>query len=278
MPTLPPSRPDERQPAARSHIAREVAESFGTNAERYDRARPRYPEALIQRIVAACPGPAVLDVGCGTGISARQLRAAGARVLGLDADERMAELARHSGLDVEVSTFETWDPAGRRFDAVTAAQAWHWIDPIAGAAKAAEALRPGGLLALIWNAAQMPSDIAAAFIEVYRQVLPGSPIVEQSERVAATPAAEGYRALGGKGVDGMRVSGAFGEAEEWRYDWEWVYTRDAWLDVVPTHGGHNLLEPPQLDELLTGIGAVIDAAGGTFAMQYATLAFIATRN
>jgi SAM-dependent methyltransferase len=254
-----------------------VAESFGTNAERYDRARPRYPEALVRRFVDACPGPDVLDVGCGTGIFARQLRAAGARVLGLDPDERMAELARDSGLDVVVSTVETWDPAGRLFDGVTAAQAWHWIDPVAGAAKAAEALRPGGLLALVWNAAQMPADVATAFTEVYRRVLPGSPIVAQSEQVAATPAAEGYRTLAGAGVDGMRASGAFAAAEEWRYDWEWVYTRDAYLDVVPTQGGHNLLEPQQLDEVLTGIGAVIDAAGGTFTVGYATLAFVAAR-
>lgn len=89
-----------------------VAESFGTNAEPYDRARPRYPEALIRRLVDARPGPDVLDVGRGTGIFARQLRAAGARVLGLDPDERMAQLARDSGLDVEVSTLEGWDPAG----------------------------------------------------------------------------------------------------------------------------------------------------------------------
>jgi SAM-dependent methyltransferase len=277
MPTVPSSGPEQHQPA-RSHIAAEVAESFGRNAERYDRARPRYPEALVERIVAAAPGPEVLDVGCGTGIFARQLHTAGAHVRGLDADERMAELARHSGLDVDVSTFETWDPAHRRFDAVTAAQAWHWIDPVAGAAKAAEALRPGGLLALIWNAAQLPADIATAFTQVYRQVLPGSPIVAQSERLAGIPAAEGYRTLGGKGVDGMRESGAFADAEEWRYDWEWVYTRDAWLDVVPTQGGHNLLEPAQLNDLLAGFGAVIDASGGAFTMQYTTLAFVAARS
>jgi SAM-dependent methyltransferase len=275
MPILPASR---AQPPDRSHTAAEVAGSFGTNAERYDRARPRYPEALIRRVVAACPGPEVLDVGCGTGISARQLRAAGARVLGLDADQRMAELARQSGLDVEVSAFETWDPAGRRFDGVTAAQAWHWIDPVAGATKAAETLRPGGLLALIWNAAQLPGDIADAFTAVYRQVLPGSPIVEQTERVAATAAVDGYRALARRGVDGMRACGAFDEAEEWHYDWDWLYSRDAWLDVVPTQGGHNLLEPGELDKVLTGLAAVIDAAGGQFTMRYATLAYVATRS
>ena len=67
MPTVPPERAplagsDPREP----HQARQVAESFGADAERYDRARPSYPGALVERIVAASPGPDVLDAGCGT--------------------------------------------------------------------------------------------------------------------------------------------------------------------------------------------------------------------
>jgi len=136
------------------HRHRQVAESFGADAERFDRARPSYPVALVERIVAASPGPAVLDVGCGTGIAARQFQAAGCRVLGVDPDPRMAGLARQSGVEVEVAAFEAWDPAGRVFDAVIAGQAWHWVDPVAGAVKAAQVLRPGGRLAVFWNAFQ----------------------------------------------------------------------------------------------------------------------------
>ena len=102
------------------HRDRRVAESFGGDAERYDRARPDYPDALVRRIIAASPGRNVLDVGCGTGIEARQFRAAGCAVLGGELDARMAEFARGSGVDVEVATLEAWDPAGRTFDAVTA--------------------------------------------------------------------------------------------------------------------------------------------------------------
>ncbi|MFG2003817.1 class I SAM-dependent methyltransferase [Spirillospora sp. NPDC048911] len=141
MPTLP-----------ETHQYRQVAESFGTDAERYDRARPHYPDAMVERIVAATPGPDVLDVGCGTGISSRQFQAAGRTVLGVDPDARMAELARRTGIESEVATFEDWEPAGRTFDAVIAGQSWHWVDPVAGAAKAAEVLRPGGRLAVFWNA------------------------------------------------------------------------------------------------------------------------------
>src|ERR1700748_2323319 len=113
MPTVPAEPPPA---AARApHQERQIAESFGVDASRYDRTRPPYPAALIDRIVADGPGPDVVDVGCGTGIVARQLQAAGCRVLGVEPDARMAEFARHSGVDVEIATFETWEPAGRRF-------------------------------------------------------------------------------------------------------------------------------------------------------------------
>src|SRR5688572_8567492 len=102
--------------------AERLARSFGTEAVRYDRTRPRYPEELIEKIVAASPGPRVVDVGCGTGVLSRQLLAAGCEVVGVEHDERMAEFARDTGVDVEVSKFEAWDPAGREFDAVVAGQ------------------------------------------------------------------------------------------------------------------------------------------------------------
>jgi ubiquinone/menaquinone biosynthesis C-methylase UbiE len=54
-----------------------VAESFDSDAEGYERARPNYPDELIAQIAAVSRGPKMLDVGCGTGIATRQLQAAG---------------------------------------------------------------------------------------------------------------------------------------------------------------------------------------------------------
>src|SRR3954452_11241485 len=102
-----------------------MAASFGADPERYERSRPRYPDAMVDAIVTACPGPDFVDVGIGTGIAARQLQAAGCNVLGVEVDERMARQARRDGFEVEVGTFESWEPAGRTFDAVAAGQAWH---------------------------------------------------------------------------------------------------------------------------------------------------------
>lgn len=113
MPTIPPEQSPSAEPQA--HQARAIAESFGVDAARYDRSRPRYPAELIASVVAAGRGRDVLDVGIGTGIVARQFQAAGCTVLGVEPDSRMAEFARRTGAEVEVATFENWDPAGRAF-------------------------------------------------------------------------------------------------------------------------------------------------------------------
>jgi SAM-dependent methyltransferase len=263
--------------AVESHRVREVAESFGADAARYDRARPSYPPALVDWIVAGQhsagqQGVSLLDVGCGTGITSRLFQAAGCRVLGIDPDPRMADLARAGGIEVEVATFEDWDPAGRVFDAVTAGQAWHWVDPVAGAAKAAQALRPGGRLTLFWNSCLPPAGLNEALGAVLNQVMPNAP------RGAGLPGPDVYARGCERAADGMARAGGFGPAQQARFDWERPYTRDEWLDAVPTFGGiGGRLPAATLAELTAGIGAAIDAVGGSFVMGYATLAVTATR-
>ncbi len=276
MPTVPP----ERAPLAESeprepHQARQVAESFGTDAERYDRTRPRYPDALVGRIVAASPGPSVLDVGCGTGIAARQFQAAGCQVLGVEPDARMADFARRTGVEVDVATFETWESAGRAFDAVIAGTAWHWVDPVAGAAKAAQVLRPGGRLAPFHHVFQSPPEVMEALAKVYRRVVPDSPFNLSSQLTRS--ALDAYQPLFAKIADGIREVGGFSDPEQWRFDWEQSYTRDTWLDQMPTHGALTQLPPDKLAEVLEGVGAAIDAMGGSFTMHYATVAVTAAR-
>ena len=255
---------DDQEP----HRAREVAESFGADPGRYDRARPRYPAALVEAVVAASPGRDVLDVGCGTGIAARQFQAAGCRVLGVDVDERMAAFARERGVEVEVASFETWEPAGRAFDAVVAGQTWHWIDPNVGPAKAGDVLRPGGRLALFWNVFDPEPEIAAALSAVYREVMSDwdpwrvSPVAAYS-RILATLA------------EGIRGTGTFGEPEQWRFDWERSYTRGEWLDTVASGGDASRFSPGELERVLAGVGARVDALGGELTMRYAALVLTA---
>ncbi|KDN17155.1 class I SAM-dependent methyltransferase [Amycolatopsis rifamycinica] len=249
-----------------------MAESFGTDAERYDRARPAYPQELVDQIVTASPGADVLDIGCGTGIEARQFRAAGCRVLGVDPDARMAAFARRGGIDVEVATFEDWEPAGRTFDAVVAGQAWHWVDPVTGPAKAAQVLRPGGLLAVFAHVFQPPAAVADAFAAACRRVLPGSPFAGESR-----PAAEIYDVMFTGFADAIAQTEGLDAPERCRFAWERTYTRDEWLDFLPTTGGLTRLPPEALAEVLSEVAAAIEELGGSFVLPYSTLAVFARR-
>jgi SAM-dependent methyltransferase len=270
-----PSSFSERQP----HRLRQVAESFGVDAERYDRARPRYPDALIQRVIAASPGIEILDVGCGTGIGARQYRAAGCTVLGVDPDARMAEVARQTGIEVEIGNFETWDANGRSFDAVVAGQAWHWVDPVQGAGKAAQVLRPHGLLALYWHVFDPPAEVADAFDDVLQRVAPDAPLWSRpaDSSNSGKPAFDLQQGNLTRAADGVRTAGGFGEPEQWRFEWQRHYIRDEWLDHLPTTGQLTQLGPDRLATVLEAVGSAIDSIGGGFTMQYVTLAAAATR-
>lgn len=232
----------------RVHTNRTRAESFGAVADAYDRARPSYPTALIDDLLAAAPADA-LDVGCGTGKAARLLAERGLPVLGVELDARMADIARAHGIAVDIGTFEQWDAAGRSFDLIISGQAWHWINPEAGAAKAAALLRAGGLLAPFWNVsfvdAGLRTRIDAAYARVAPQVTDRS-VVRSGGPTTIPPAA-----------DQLRASGLFASVEHRRYPWEREYTRDEWLALIRTHSDHSTLPAGQLAALVDAVGAAI---------------------
>jgi SAM-dependent methyltransferase len=267
MPTL-----QQQQQQPEPHRARYAAESFGADPERYDRTRPAYPQGLIDHIITASHGRDLLDVGIGTGISAHPFAAAGFRVLGVEADARMAEFASRRGFQVETDRFEDWDPAGRKFDLMIAGMTWHWLNPATAAAKASLLLRPNGLAAPFWNVHQPPPELAEAFSAVYRRVLPGTPFA-----AAPRDSIAGYSRILDTSAAGFQEAGVFTVPERLRFDWERSYSTDEWLDQVPTFGGHSILPPAKLDELLSGIRAAVEEHEGVFTMRYGTLALTAYR-
>jgi SAM-dependent methyltransferase len=185
----------------------------------------------------------------------------------------MAELAATRGIATEIATFEEWDARGRAFDIVVSAQAWHWVDPVAGAAKAADVLRPRGRLALFWNAFDPPASLREEFADVFRRVLPDSPF----GAFWARSAVETYRAGVASAAGTLRAAGLFTEPEEWLDEWEQPYTRDQWLDFLPTTGGFTRMPPDVRQALLDGHGAVVDQAGGSFVMSFTSVTAAALR-
>lgn len=154
----------------------------------YDRARPSYPPAAISTIVAEATSEnasplRIVELGAGTGIATRMLLAAAtstaadgtpppgiSRFTAIEPSAGMrsafgstiiesavrklqqkGSLSPNVDVTVEDGAFERFD-AGSNNDVVVIAQAWHWCQDFDQAlAQIAQSLRPGGVLALIWN-------------------------------------------------------------------------------------------------------------------------------
>ncbi|MGD0743364.1 MAG: methyltransferase domain-containing protein [Acidimicrobiales bacterium] len=254
------------------HENRRRAEAFGEYAEQYDRSRPTYPSALVDSV---CPeaGRRVLDVGCGTGKAALLFAERHCAVLGVEIDERMAAVARRRGIPVEVARFESWDPAGRTFDLVVSAQAWHWVDPGIGPAKAADVLTGFGRLAVFWNY-EHPADVAldSAIEAAYEAFAP-----ELEGRGIGRAALQRHDAETEEHARSIESSGRFASVAVHRFPWEWDLRRNEFLDLVGTHSGVALLPEDRRLALLDSIARVIGPANAVVSLACAADCVIADK-
>jgi SAM-dependent methyltransferase len=133
-------------------------ERFTGLAAAYAQHRPDYPPAaydFMTRFGRLQPGARIIDLGCGTGISTRQLAQRGWRVIGIEPNVEMltaarAETAPGTCIDYLQAQAEAVPLPADFADAILAAQAFHWFDPAAALAEARRLLRPGGSLFLMW--------------------------------------------------------------------------------------------------------------------------------
>jgi ubiquinone/menaquinone biosynthesis C-methylase UbiE len=131
---------------------------FDRLADLYD-CRPRYPDALITRLVelAGGPGAAVVDLGAGTGHLALPLALAGLRVTAIEPATRMLEVFVEKILELEpgvevngvdAPAEDTWQ-APASFDLAVLADVLPWIDPDLVGRELRRILVAGGRVAVV---------------------------------------------------------------------------------------------------------------------------------
>ncbi len=138
-------------------LARSYGKVFNEIAVEYDRNRPTYPNVLVDQaceVAGIGDGDRVLEIGCGTGQLTRSLLARGLYVTALEPGDQLIRIAEENlkdAGDVEFvhARLEDMCLPHESYKAVFSASAIHWVDPDLGWRRIADALAPGGTLALI---------------------------------------------------------------------------------------------------------------------------------
>jgi SAM-dependent methyltransferase len=223
---------------------RDHALSFRTVAEAYDRARPSYPEDAAGWLVGH-QRSTVVELGAGTGKLTELLVAAGHDVIATDPlPEMLGHLrTRVPGAAVAVATAECIPVASRSADVVVCAQSFHWFDHDKALPEIARVLRPGGVLALVWNA----RDEGIPWVRKLGALL-NERSIGSSDNLTdlADPAA---------------ASEHFGPVEHAEYRFWQSLRRDDLFDLVRSRSYVALLDDAERDELLGRVGALYDDYG-----------------
>jgi SAM-dependent methyltransferase len=172
-----------------TELHRAAAVGFARSADAYERGRPGYPDEAVDRLVAALPGPRVVDLAAGTGKLTRALVARGLDVVAVEpiAEMRAAIAPRARVLDGSAEAIPRPDASA---DGVTVAQAFHWFDAPRALAEIHRVLRPGGVLALIWNRRDMRDELQqaiSALLEPHRAGVPAHRDGAWRDAFAASP-------------------------------------------------------------------------------------------
>ena len=237
--------------------------TFNDVASLYDEVRPGYPERLFDDLASLSDtgaGAKVLEIGCGTGQATLPLARRGYRLLGVELGANLAAMARTKLADypyarVLACSFEEWPPEEGAFNLVVSATAFHWIDPQVRYRKSAQALRPDGSLALIWNRAD-PEGSSEGFLEALEDVHRREAPVLAPER--RPPRLDWDADKAGE----IERSGFFERPEERVYRFGVAHDAGSYLRLLGTYSSHRSLDEETRRRLFAAVGRLIDEEYG----------------
>ena len=249
--------------------------TFDTVASLYDEVRPGYPDVIIDAVIERSGLPAegrILEIGCGTGQITRPFARRGYAILALERGPALAALAAEHLRPYPLArvvpvAFETWPIEREAFDLVLSAQAFHWIDPVLGLARAAEALKPQGAIALVWNIDRSEhTDFYQATRPLYERFLPSD-----AQREHVDPLEQ--RAM--RYHDALRQSRAFAGQTTFRHSWQHQYTGPQFMKLLQTFSNHQTLPEPAKTQFFQGMAAELARFGNVVTCHYETLLLVA---
>ena len=171
-----------------------AARGYRAGGDDYERARPDYPAAAMDLVVAQlglAAGRSVVDLGAGTGKLTRLLRDSNADVVAVEPVPAMVEhLSTVAGVWAVTGAAEALPLAAQSVDAVTAGTAFHWFKAGEALVEIHRVLRAEGGLALLWNNPDRGTPWVAqvwAMIDAHRRDTPGNRDLRWKDSFQNTP-------------------------------------------------------------------------------------------
>lgn len=247
------------------------AQTFNQVAQLYDAVRPNYPAELIKDVVELAQLSAtskILEIGTGTGKATLPFAQQGYTIHGLEPGDQLRAVAAENlrpypKVTIETVTFEDWPLQLAAYDLVMSAQAFHWVNPEIGYPKVAQALKPTGRIALIWNVAvDADSAIAQQLNQVYLTYdWQNRPFKERQEEKEQE----------------LIASHCFAEPTIKHYAWSQRYTTQQYLDLISTQSDYLIRPEGKQRELLGALATVIDNNGGSIIRPYTSILLLSQK-
>jgi SAM-dependent methyltransferase len=249
---------------------------YSPTAQAYQQVRPRYPQALIDQVVAIAqltPQSRILELGCGPAIATPAFAQMGCEMVCLEPNPDFYQLAQQAcspypHVKLQNCCFEEWQLVPQAFDAVLAASSFHWIPPEIGHPKAAAALQPHGALILLWNKELQPSpEVYQRLTPVYAAYAPDLPRTYEDS--------EAQFAVLDQMASMVTESGYFRDIVSGSVPMHYTYSIDDYLMLLSTYSPHLQLESQQRQALFAGIHDVLAESGETVALSHISAFHIA---
>jgi SAM-dependent methyltransferase len=249
--------------------------SFGAAAAAYAEHRPGYAEAAVRwalepvrdRQPARDRQPVrVADIGAGTGKLTTTLAGLGAEVTAVEPDPQMlAELRRAMPAVRSVpGSAEQIPLPDASLDAVLAGQAMHWFDMDRALPEIARVLRPGGVLAGLWNV----DDDRVAWVAGLAEISKRKSSITLTRWRDGEAQSRQERLLGAG-------SDLFAAAEVGEFGHGMARTADSLLATIGTHSHLLVMEEAERARLLARTGDFLrsqpETAHGEFTLPMVTV-------
>lgn len=249
----------------------EESKRFDGVAEGYDAYRPG---GLVTAVTSLLPrqNGRILEIGSGTGIATALFALHGYAILCVEPGENLVSVARRKlkefpRVEFETVRFESWRVCPQQFDLAISAQAFHWVPKDVGYARAAQALKSDGHLALFWNMYPFPKGaVFEALDKVYQECVPELAAEDRS-----------HEPLLKQRADAIKESGYFDNVQVNRFPWAETYSTAQYLGLLNTYSDHLRLSEKEQAHLYNGVADVIERHGGTIEKPYLAVLYTAVK-